>query len=328
MAGKKLKVAIFSATGMNLAAAEGFAKHPKVEIVAVTEDDGVLSDSSKEWASNLNVPFMNFGDVLKIPGLQVVSYTSDMSRRVEIAEQIASSGINIFGDKPLTEPVSEGDEIMDIVKKYGVKMGVGHNYRFEPSIRDAKVRLTNGDVGLPWAIHSDWIIATGKKGAPIGETKIHGMYPLDAMLYLIPEKVISVYAIAGSYFFDNSKDAGVDDLSFITMNMERGIIATLALGRTPHPHPNGYGGDQTIRIMGTHGMLYIDANRPSWMSVGKSGSSNKKYHHDNIYHMVDHYVNSLLNGTDHMGTEKDARDTLEITLAALESAQNNRLVTL
>ena len=112
------------------------------------------------------------------------------------------------------------------------------------------------------------------------------------------------------------------------MNMERGIIATLALGRTPHPHPNGYGGDQTIRIMGTHGMLYIDANRPSWMSVGKSGSSNKKYHHDNIYHMVDHYVNSLLNGTDHMGTEKDARDTLEITLAALESAQNNRLVTL
>ncbi|GIT16331.1 MAG: hypothetical protein CM1200mP37_9120 [Chloroflexota bacterium] len=44
------------------------------------------------------------------------------------------------------------------------------------------------------------------------------------------EKVISVYAIAGSYFFDNSKDAGVDDLSFITMNMERGIIATLALG--------------------------------------------------------------------------------------------------
>ena len=115
MAGKKLKVAIFSATGMNLAAAEGFAKHPKVEIVAVTEDDGVPSDSSKEWASNLNVPFMNFGDVLKIPGLQVVSYTSDMSRRVEIAEQIASSGINIFGDKPLTETVSEGDEIIDIV---------------------------------------------------------------------------------------------------------------------------------------------------------------------------------------------------------------------
>ncbi|GIT16332.1 MAG: hypothetical protein CM1200mP37_9130 [Chloroflexota bacterium] len=48
---------------MNLAAAEGFAKHPKVEIVAVTEDDGVPSDSSKEWASNPNVPFMNFGDV-------------------------------------------------------------------------------------------------------------------------------------------------------------------------------------------------------------------------------------------------------------------------
>ena len=147
--------------------------------------------------------------------------------------------------------------------------------------------------------------------------------PIILMSYLNPLFVYGYAELA-----QDSKDAGVDDLSFITMNMERGIIATLALGRTPHPHPNGYGGDQTIRIMGTHGMLYIDANRPSWMSVGKSGSSNKKYHHDNIYHMVDHYVNSLLNGTDHMGTEKDARDTLEITLAALESAQNNRLVTL
>ena len=110
--------------------------------------------------------------------------------------------------------------------------------------------------------------------------------------------------------------------------MERGIIATTSLGRTPHPHPNGYGGDQTIRVMGTHGMLYIDANRPSWMSIGKSGSVNKKYGGDNPYAMVDHYVNALLNGTEPMGTEKDARDTLEITLAALESAKHNRLIIL
>ena len=140
------------------------------------------------------------------------------------------------------------------------------------------------------------MIATGRQAAAIGELRNHGMYPLDAILYLVPEKVRSVYAITGSYFFDNAKEAGVEDMAFITMEMDRGIIATTSLGRTPIAHTNGYGGDQTIRVMGTHGMLFLDANRPSWTAHGRSGASNVTYGPAQPDAMVEHFVSCIPGG--------------------------------
>ena len=166
----------------------------------------------------------------------------------------------------------------------------GHNYRFAPSILEAREALRSGQVGLPWAIHSDWIVGAGSQAAAIGELMNHAMYPIDALLYLVPSTPQSVYCITGSYFFDNAKENNVEDLGFITMNMERGIIATTSIGRTPVPHINGYGGDMTIRVMGTHGMLYVDANRPRWVSYSRSGASAIKYGPDKLYDTVDHFV--------------------------------------
>ena len=154
------------------------------------------------------------------------------------------------------------------------------------------------------------------------------MYPIDALLYLVPSAPQSVYCITGSYFFDNAKENNVEDLGFLTMNLERGIIATTSIGRTPVPHINGYGGDMTIRIMGTHGMLYVDANRPRWVSYSRSGASAIKYGPDKLYDTVDHFVGCVLNDTQPMCSAQEARTTLEVTLAALQSAAENRTVRL
>ena len=49
---------------------------------------------------------------------------------------------------------------------------------------------------------------------------------------------------------------------------------------------------------------------------------------DNVYDALDHFVDSVLNDTEPMCGPKAARDTLEITLAALQSARENRVVEL
>ncbi|MCX8213419.1 MAG: Gfo/Idh/MocA family oxidoreductase [SAR202 cluster bacterium] len=46
------------------------------------------------------------------------------------------------------------------------------------------------------------------------------------------------------------------------------------------------------------------------------------------YHFYDHFVDSVLTDTEPMCGAQAARDTLEITLAALESARENRVVEL
>ena len=339
MAENKLRTAVLSVSGQNSSYAEAFFANPSVEVVAVTEDDPPpatarttpeeTQQGNRAWASEHGVPFVeDLDDVLGRADVDAVTFSSAYERRAPLVEKMASAGKHIFGDKPLTENLADCDAIIESVKRHGVRMSVGHNYRFNPAILEARQSLKVGDIGLPWAIHSEWVIAEGQQAAAIGELRNHAMYPLDAILYLVPERVQTVYALTGSYFFDNAKETGVEDLGFITMNMDRGIIATTSLGRTPHSHPNAYGGDQTIRIMGTHGMIYLDANRPGWLSAGKSGVKNLHYGPDKGYQAIDHFVQAVLNDETPMCGPQDARDTLEITLAALESAREGKVVKL
>ena len=331
MATEKIGVAIVSISGQQKSYAQALYDNPKVEVVAVTDDDPPAAEerANREWADEHGAPFVpDLDDVLARDDVQAVSLCSPIDRRVALVEKVAQAGKHILADKPLTETLADGDAIIEAVDGAGVKMMVGHNFRFNPAILDARESLKRGEVGLPWAIHSEWVIATGAQAAAIGELRTHAMYPLDAILYLVPEKVRSVYAITGSYFFDNAKEAGVEDLAFITMEMDRGIIATTSLGRTPVQHTNGYGGDQTIRVMGTHGMLFLDANRPSWTAHGRSGTTNLKYGPAQMDSLIDHFVTCILEDRTPMCGPRDARNALEITLAALQSSRENRVVKL
>ncbi len=339
MPGDTVHVAVLSLNGMNRSFADAFHANPRARIVAVTEDDPPPATAratpeetqrgNRDGAAELGVPFMErLDDVLGRDDVDAVTLTSPFERRAGLVERIASAGKHIFIDKPMASELREADKIVESVERRGVKLMVGHNYRFAPSILSARESLRAGQVGLPWAIHSEWIVGAGSQAAAIGEMMNHAMYPIDALLYLVPGRVESVYCISGSYFFDNAKESGVEDLGFITMNMERGIIATTSIGRTPVPHVNGYGGDMTIRIMGTHGMVYVDANRPRWVSYGRSGASAIKYGPDKLYDTVDHFVGCVLDGGEPMCSAREARATLEVTLAALESARENRAVRL
>ena len=327
----RIGVAIISISGQQGTYAQALYDNPRVDVVAVTDDDPPAAEErvNRAWADEHGASFIpDLEEVLARDDVQAVSLCSAIERRVALVEKAAAAGKHILADKPLTETLADGDAIIDAVDRAGVKMMVGHNFTFNPAILSARESLKRGDIGLPWAIHSEWVIAAGRQAASIGELRNHGMYPLDAILYLVPEKVRSVYAITGSYFFDNAKEAGVEDMAFITMEMDRGIIATTSLGRTSIAHTNGYGGDQTIRVMGTHGMLFLDANRPSWTAHGRSGASNVKYGPAQPDAMVEHFVSCILEDRQPMCSPRDARNALEITLAALQSSRENRVVNL
>ena len=52
--------------------------------------------------------------------------------------------------------------------------------------------------------------------------------------------------------------------SVLALNFEHGVVATTSVGRAPtQGHPNGYGGDRRVRIMGSHGTLVVDAAQQS-----------------------------------------------------------------
>ena len=343
MVNDKLKVAVLSISGMNGVYAETFFENPRVEVVAVTSEPGHVhghelppreepADEVRrrnlEAAQRFGVPYVEeLDDVLGRSDIQAITFSSPYDRRVPLVEKMAAAGKHIFADKPLTDNLPDADAVVESVERHGVKLMVGHNYRFNASIVQAREAVKSGKIGLPWAIHSEFLVHGGRRVAPVGEIRNHAMYPLDAILYLVSSSPQTVYTVSGSFFFEDAKTNRLEDLAFITMNLEHGIIASTSVGRTSIKHPNTHG-DHTIRIMGTHGMIDLDANRPAWVSYGKSGVKALKFGGDAMYDTIDHFVDSVLKDKEPMCGPKVARDILEITLAALQSAKENKVVKL
>jgi predicted dehydrogenase len=116
-----------------------------VEVVAV-------SDSSKkklEMVSNLGIKrlYNNYADLLKSDDIDAVIITLPNFLHLEGICAAAEAGKDIFVEKPLATSVVECETIANVVRKKGVKLMVGHNYRFFTSVEKCKREFESGIVG-------------------------------------------------------------------------------------------------------------------------------------------------------------------------------------
>jgi predicted dehydrogenase len=182
-----------------------------------------------------------------------------------------------------------------------------------------------GSVGLPWAVQAEFVIAEGGAAWPLGELLNFGLYSVDAIRAILGLEVESVYATLGSFFYG----AGADDFSVLALNFEHGVVATTSVGRAPTTgHPNGYGGDRRVRIMGSHGSIVVDAAQQSLGVYHKDRPELRGYGDTSLRLLVDHLVACIrADQTPEIGP-RDARAALQVILAARTAAAEQRVVAL
>ena len=165
---------------------------------------------------------------------------------------------------------------------------------------------------------------TGRQPGRWASCSNFGLYPVDAIRAVLGLEARSVYATSGAFFYDGD----ADDLSVLALTFERGVIATTSVGRAPtQGHPNGYGGDRRLRIMGSHGTLAVDAAAPS-LSVYGERPTQRYYGAESLRALVDHFVAAVRGEQAPELGPRDARAALEIILAARTSALEHRVVEL
>jgi predicted dehydrogenase len=302
--------------------------HPALKLVAVADEAAAPAEQhalNRREAEGLDLPYVpDLDSALADPRIDVVSVCCPFDRRVAVLERIARAGKHALVDKPLALGL---DDCAAIERAFAGSSGLvcmpAHHYRFNPAVRSARAAVAGGSVGLPWAVHAEFIIGGGTAAWPLGELANFGLYPIDAIRAVLGLEVRSVYATVGSHFYDG----GADDLAVLALNLEHGVIATTSVGRAPTTgHPNGYGGDRRLRIMGSHGTLVLDAARPSLAVHGGGRTEQRSYGPSSLRALVDHFVDAVRGlQTPELGP-RDAYAALEIVLAAQIAADENRLV--
>lgn len=116
-----------------------------IKVVAVSD----LSKKKLEMAKNLGIKhlYSDYTNLLKSTDIDAVIIALPNFLHLESICAAAEAGKDIFVEKPLARSVVECEIIADVVKRKGVRLMVGHNYRFFESVEKVKREFERGSLG-------------------------------------------------------------------------------------------------------------------------------------------------------------------------------------
>ena len=91
----------------------------------------------------------DYHELLADPSIEAVLIATNTETHPMIVQDAAAAGKQIFSEKPLGFDLKEIDDTLAAVEKYGVKLQVGFNRRFDKSYQRVHDTVASGEIGKP-----------------------------------------------------------------------------------------------------------------------------------------------------------------------------------
>jgi predicted dehydrogenase len=327
----------------------GLAAHPRFEVAVVADDPGVpaaTDERNARLAAAYGVPYLRDVErALSAAGVRVAIVCPEVARHVDLSVRAARAGKHIVQDKPLTTRREEADRLVAAVEAAGVRFLMWNRNEF-PAVRHAREQIAAGAVGRPRAIHVDFYFAKDAgppRGSPpgaaaaaaaagwegMGELTIEGIYPLAYVRALAGAEVRRVFARTATHFHQRNVERGVEDLATVTLDLEGGAVATLAIGRigAASHHSDG---EISLRVLGTAGALVAAEARPEagvyYRGQPPDEARQRRLAVTYEYLLADGFARAIDEGGETALDARASRRIFATVEAALESARSGRPV--
>ncbi len=264
--------------------ARAFAADVRCRLIGLCDEPNLpvrRRELNAQLAGELGIPVLDDLDAaLHREDVQIVSICAEPERRGRLAARCARAGKHVYVDKPLASSSSAAQEVVEAVRDAGVYSQMFSLVR-SPVARRASQAMRAGRIGELLGLHCELMFAKGFAGTANlsipRQEKPHaerftfidskrelfcvGLYPLVLFQCLTGSKVKSVYASTSNYFFVEHQHHDVEDFACLLMELENGLQATIAVGRTGWSSHPGSGVHQ-LHLTGTADSLTLDAFRP------------------------------------------------------------------
>jgi predicted dehydrogenase len=316
---------------------------------------------NQKFADEFRIPYVrDVQRALAEHDVQVAVVSSQVERHCDLSIRAIERGLHVIQDKPMSHTLAECDRLLALIQRRPVKF-LMWNRNFLPAVLHARELIAEGAIGSPYAIHVDFYFAKdagppkgtrppadppmnwqkhqiaahadGSDGGlavrPLGELEIEGIYPLAYLRMLTGASVQRVFARTARHFHQLNVDNDVEDLGTLSLEMERGLVGTLCIGRIGKAsHPDI--GEIKLHVLGERGGLVISEARPE-VAIYYRGQPPAEFRHrrlasDNDYRLLDNFLEAIEN---HGETILDARASRQICAtveAALASARTGQCV--
>jgi len=267
---------------------------------------------------------------------EVALITCPASLHVETGLALAAQGVHLFVEKPLSHMVERVDELLRVCREQSVVLMVGYNLRFYRPLQVLREALMEGRIGHPvsiraeagqylpdWRPGKDYRQTVSAKSALGGGAVLELSHELDYARWLVGE----VEAVSAQVGHVSDLEIDVEDLAEIVLKFTNGVIGSVHLDMIQR------GATRACRIIGTEGTLAWDwaDHRVRCFSEKHGGWTDlwreEGYDRNMMYvEELRHFFTCVQDRRPPVVTGEDGRRTLQIALAAKESARTGRVV--
>ena len=303
------------------------------EIAACDTDKNRLSTIRDEFS--LSEVFTDLEDALG-KGFETVLVCTPPSTHIAIAREALEHGAHIFIEKPLSNTLNGVDDLIKRASRKKRVLFVGYNFRFHPGLTMVKNSVAKKEIGAllaaraqfgqylpdwrPWQDYTRSYTARSDLG---GGIILDGSHEIDYMRWLLGE-VHEVFCFAGNSTNLRTETEGIAE---ILLRFESGCLGQVHLD---YVRP-GYARD--CEIIGERGVIKWDyrsgavdrylPDTKEWLSVKVDGKNRDMY----IAEMRN-FIASIQGLEEPLATGIEGKKSLQVALAAKESAATGRVVRL
>jgi UDP-N-acetylglucosamine 3-dehydrogenase len=172
--------------------------------------DGKSSDNGEHYSLN---------QILKLKPDFCIIATPTRSH-FEVAVALASEGINLLVEKPITGSFVTALELTKVITQANIIAGVGHIERFNPAVREAKKKIESGEFGKIIQIDTKRIGPTPIRISDVGVIMDLATHDIDITRYLSGSEYSKINA-----FKKDCSNRKIEELMSANCRLKNGIIS-------------------------------------------------------------------------------------------------------
>jgi predicted dehydrogenase len=308
---------------------------PGAKVVAVADFD---MDRARAMGAELDVAnvFGSAAELAACPEVDAVLLATPSVRHPDDVIAAASAGKDVLCEKPLSLDIAGSEAALAAVAKAGVRLQVGLMRRHDPDYLRAAERLTGGVVGRP-VLFKSLQFDPEPPALAFCDPKVSGgifldmgIHEFDLARWLMGDEVVEVHAWGSTAGVPELASVGDYDSAVVNLRFAGSGTGSVEMART-----TVYGEDVRTEVVGSEGSVFIGRLPYSQGSFGTRGTLTidavdpSQMRFATAYAaQVQAFVQALAADRPVTPTGEDALAALRISLAARESAERGRPVTL
>jgi predicted dehydrogenase len=213
---KKIKIGVIGVGHLGEAHAYIYKEMPEVELVGVVD---INPQRAREIGVRLNTD--SYDDYHKLLGkVEAVSIAVPTDSHFSIARDFLENNIHTLIEKPVTKTVGEAEELLNISKKKGLILQVGHVERFNAAVIAMEKLVTS-----PRFIEVHRLSPYQSRGIEVGVVLDLMIHDLDIILQLVSSPVSKIEALGVNIL------TPFEDIANVRLSFSDGAIANITASR-------------------------------------------------------------------------------------------------